>query len=107
MDESAIEISAGYLREIKKKKESGQGTLGELYYPDDWAELVQKYRNGEITEKEIAEKCGITAFTFYRRIKKEGIGKRPIYGRSQEFAPSILYEQVFLCAYCIKISRFF
>ena len=40
-------------------------------YPDNWQELVSKYKNGEISAKEAAKVCGITASTFYRRIKRE------------------------------------
>jgi DNA invertase Pin-like site-specific DNA recombinase len=39
-------------------------------YPDNWKTLVEKYENGEISAKEAAEECNITASTFYRRVKK-------------------------------------
>jgi DNA invertase Pin-like site-specific DNA recombinase len=39
-------------------------------YPDNWETLVEKYENGEISAKDAAHECDITASTFYRRVKK-------------------------------------
>ena len=39
-------------------------------YPDNWDELVAQFENGEISANEAADACGITASTFYRRLKK-------------------------------------
>lgn len=39
-------------------------------YPDNWDELVVQFENGEISANEAADACGITASTFYRRLKK-------------------------------------
>jgi DNA invertase Pin-like site-specific DNA recombinase len=39
-------------------------------YPDNWKTLVEKYENGEISAKDAAHECDITASTFYRRVKK-------------------------------------
>lgn len=39
-------------------------------YPDNWEMLVEKYENGELSAKAAADECGITASTFYRRVKK-------------------------------------
>lgn len=39
-------------------------------YPDNWDELVTQFENGEISANEAADACGITASTFYRRLKK-------------------------------------
>ena len=39
-------------------------------YPENWDELVTQFENGEISAKEAASVCGITASTFYRRLKK-------------------------------------
>lgn len=39
-------------------------------YPENWDELVVQFENGEISANEAADACGITASTFYRRLKK-------------------------------------
>jgi DNA invertase Pin-like site-specific DNA recombinase len=39
-------------------------------YPDNWETLVKKYENGELSAKAVADECGISASTFYRRVKK-------------------------------------
>jgi len=39
-------------------------------YPDNWNELIVQFENGEISANEAADACGITASTFYRRLKK-------------------------------------
>jgi DNA invertase Pin-like site-specific DNA recombinase len=39
-------------------------------YPDNWETLVEKYENGEISAKDAAHECDITASTFYRRVNK-------------------------------------
>ncbi len=43
--------------------------------PDDYEQIYDQYKNKEITAKEAARRCDITAATFYRRMKQEEMEK--------------------------------